>query len=66
MTYQHKNKKGQVYYLHGKKVTLRGSGKEQMIYFFARDIRKESLDEVPNGYMVKEIQRTGLPILKKK
>ncbi len=66
MAYTHKNKKGQTYYLHMQKVTLRGSGKEQTIYFFARDIRKGAIDEVPTGYKVKEIERTGLPILKKK
>lgn len=65
MTYTHKNKKGQTYYLHGRKVILRGSGKEQMIYFFARDERSGSLDAVPTGYKVKEIERTGLPVLAK-
>lgn len=66
MAYQYKNKKGQTYNLHSQKVKLRGSGKEQVIYFFARDVRSGAIDEIPAGYMVKEVERTGLPILKKK
>ncbi|MBI4004733.1 hypothetical protein HY358_01190 [Candidatus Roizmanbacteria bacterium] len=66
MAYEYMNKKGQQYYLHSKKVKLRGSGKEQMIYFFARDQRSGAVDSIPTGYMVKEVERTGLPILKKK
>jgi len=65
MAYSHKNSKGQIYYLHMKDVKLRGSGKVQRIYFFARDIRKESLEEVPTGYKVVENKKTGLPVLKK-
>lgn len=66
MTYEHVNKKGQKYYLHSKAVTLRGSGKKQTIYFFARDKRSGSMDQLPTGFMVKEVERTGLPILKRK
>jgi len=66
MTFSYKNKKGQTYYLHGKTVTLRGSGKKQTIYFFARDERSGSLDAVPAGYKVKEVVKTGLPLLAKK
>lgn len=64
MAYSFTNSKGVVYYLHYKDVTLRG-GKEQRIYFFARDVRDGSLDEVPAGYKVIETQRTGMPVLKK-
>jgi hypothetical protein len=66
MAYKHTNKKGTDYYLHSKAVKLRGSGKNQTIYFFARDVRSGSLDEVPAGYTVVENPRTGLPILKRK
>lgn len=48
-----------------KDVKLRGSGKTQRIYYFARDVRKESLDEVPKGYKVIENKKTGLPVLKR-
>ena len=50
--------------MHFKDVNLRG-GKKQRIYFFARDVRSGSLDQVPSGYKVMETQRTGMPVLKK-
>lgn len=65
MAYSHKSaKSGETYYLHNKVVTLRG-GRQQTIYFFARDVRDGSLDAVPDGYMVVENSRTGLPMLKR-
>jgi hypothetical protein len=64
MAYSHVNSKGQTYYLHSKDVTLKG-GRQQTIYFFARDIREGALDELPEGRIVIENTRTGLPILKK-
>ena len=64
MAYEFTNKKGVKYYLHYKDVNLKG-GRVQRIYFFARDIRAGSLDEVPAGYKVVETERTGMPILKK-
>lgn len=57
-------KSGKTYYLHHRKVTLRG-GREQTIYFFAQDVRDGSLDSVPAGYEVMENSRTGLPMLRK-
>lgn len=66
MAFEYKNKRGQIYQLYNRKVKLRGSGKEQTIYYFARDNRPGAMDGVPEGYMVKEAERTGLPILKKK
>jgi len=65
MAFTYKNSKGVTYYLHFKDVTLRG-GKKQRIYFFARDVRDGSLDEVPDGMEVMETKRTGMPVLKKK
>lgn len=64
MAFGYKNKKGVTYYLHFKDVTLRG-GRNQRIYFFARDVRTDSLDAVPAGYKVIETERTGMPVLKK-
>ncbi len=64
MAYSYTNSKGHTYYLHGKKVTLK-NGRQQQIYYFARDVRPEALDEVPAGYMVMETKRTGMPVLKK-
>ena len=65
MAYEKKNSKGQTYYLHSKDVTLRG-GRPQTIYFFAKEVKDGALDELPEGYMVMENERTGLPMLKKK
>jgi hypothetical protein len=57
-------KKGQTYYLHTREVTLK-NGRVQRIYFFARDIREGALEAVPEGYIVFETERTGMPVLKR-
>ncbi|MEK7460848.1 MAG: hypothetical protein AAB647_01370 [Patescibacteria group bacterium] len=65
MAYSVQSKKtGETYYLHMRNVTLRG-GRQQTIYFFARQVKDGALDELPGGYMVMENARTGLPMLKK-
>jgi hypothetical protein len=64
MAYEHRNKKGQTYYLHGKEVTLQ-NGRKQQIFYFAREPKAEALDAVPAGYRIEENERTGLPFLKK-
>ena len=65
MAYSHKNSKGQEYFLHTQEVTLKG-GRIQRIYYFSRAVKPQySLDAVPEGYMVSENSRTGLPLLKK-
>lgn len=64
--FAYENSKGQTYFLHTKVVTLKG-GREQKIFYFAREVNPEfALEEVPEGYMVSENKRTGLPLLKKK
>ena len=64
MAYAHTNSKGNTYYLHSKTTTLK-NGREQTIYFFAKDVRPDSaLDAVPEGRMVSE-SKNGLPVLKK-
>ncbi len=65
MAFNYKNSKGTDYYLHRREVTLRGSGRKQTIYFFAREEKEGVIEEVPAGYQVVENTRTGLPILKK-
>lgn len=65
MAYEYKNSKGVSYYLHSKNVSLKG-GRTQTIYYFARDVRPEALNEVPAGFQVVETAKTGMPILKKK
>lgn len=57
-------KSGQTYYLHSKDVILRG-GRQQTIYFFAREEKDGVLNSLPAGYEVMENSRTGLPMLRK-
>ncbi len=64
MAFSFTNKKGVQYFLHSKKVNLKG-GREQTIYYFAKDVRPGALDAVPAGYKVQETEKTGMPILKK-
>jgi hypothetical protein len=65
VAFTHKNSKGDTYFLHAKDVTLR-NGRVQRIYYFARAAKDgESLEAVPEGYVVGENQRTGLPFLSK-
>jgi hypothetical protein len=66
MAFTYKNKKGQDYFLHHTQVTLKGSGKKQNIYYFARKTGKDAIDALPEGYQVMEVEKTGLPVLKKK
>lgn len=63
MAYSHKNSKGVTYYLHGRMTTLKG-GRQQKIFFFAKEVKDGALDAVPAGYMVAET-KNGLPVLKK-
>jgi hypothetical protein len=64
MAYQFKNSKGNTYHLHSRTTTLR-NGREQRIFFFAKEVKDGAIDEVPEGYEVKETQN-GLPVLRKK
>jgi hypothetical protein len=63
MAYSYTNSRGNTYYLHKRDTTLK-NGRQQTIYFFARDVRDGAMDEVPSGYQVAE-SRNGLPVLKK-
>jgi hypothetical protein len=63
--YSFTNSKGVQYYLHSKMVVLRG-GKNQRIFFFAKDVRPDdAVQELPEGYEVSENLRNGFPTLKK-
>lgn len=63
--FSYTNSKGQTYYLHTKKVILRG-GKEQPIYFFAKEERPDfAMAALPDGYVVVENPRNGFLTLKK-
>ncbi len=59
------NSKGTTYYLHANKRTSK-SGKEIVMYFFAREERPDkAVAALPEGYELIEM-KTGLPALKKK
>jgi len=65
MAYSVQSKKtGETYYLYSKDVTLRG-GRQQTIYYFAREAKDNAMDYLPAGYTTMENERTGLPMLKK-
>ncbi len=63
MAYSFTNSKGVTYYLHTRRQAA-ASGKERVLYFFAKEVKDGSLDQVPSGYTVVEM-KTGLPVLKK-
>lgn len=67
MAYKHTNSKGVEYILHYKDVTLRG-GREQRIYFFAKEESTENgrvPTDLPEGYSVVENPRNGFLTIKK-
>lgn len=63
MAYAHTNSKGNTYYLHGRETTLK-NGTTRTLYFFAKEVKEDALDAVPEGYIVSE-SKNGLPVLKK-
>ncbi len=63
MAYTFKNSKSVTYYLHSKKALLRGG--ERQIFYFGKEMKDNAIDKIPDGYEVKESERTGLPVLKK-
>ncbi len=65
MSYAVQSKKsGKTFYLHSKDVILKG-GREQRIYYFAGTVKEGAMDALPEGFMVSENTRTGLPLLKR-
>lgn len=63
MAFEYTNSKDRTYYLHSQETTLKNGGK-QTIYFFRKEVKDGSVDEVPAGYHPIE-SRNGLPVLKK-
>ena len=63
MAYAFTNSKGVTYYLHNKKSTT-STGKERTLFYFSKEAKEGTLEEVPTGYEVVEM-KTGLPVLKK-
>lgn len=64
MAYTHTNSKGVKYFLNSKAVVLRG-GKEQTIYYFSKDERKEAMQAIPAGMSVNENPRNGFLTVKR-
>jgi hypothetical protein len=65
MSYSVASKKsGKTYFLHERRQKLKG-GQEVTLYFFAGQPGEGAIDAMPNGYIVSENERTGLPLLKK-
>ncbi len=62
MAYKYKNSKGYEYTLHAR--ITKNHGKEQPIYYFAREQKEGALDTVPEGYKIVE-NALGLPILQR-
>ena len=54
---------GRTYILHSRETTLR-NGRQQTLYFFAKEAKEGTLDAVPEGYEVSE-SKNGLPVLKR-
>lgn len=57
-------KSGKTFYLHGRPTKLRG-GKEIILYYFAGQPGEFAIDALPEGRVISENSKTGLPILKK-
>lgn len=55
-------KTGERYFLHAKRITLRG-GLVQTVYYFSRQVRTGALATMPPGYRMAINPRTGLPLL---
>ena len=60
------NTKGKQYFLHKKLVMLR-SKRGQTIYFFSTHFPNSAsdLDKIPEGFIVKENERSNMPFLKR-
>lgn len=66
MAFTQTNPKGVTYYLNSKKVVLRG-GKEQVIYYFSKDLRPDTaVDALPAGMEVNVNPRNGFMTVKRK
>jgi hypothetical protein len=66
MAFTQTNPKGVTYYLNSKTVTLRG-GKQQVIYYFSKDLRSDTaVDALPDGMEVNVNPRNGFMTVKRK
>ncbi len=65
MAYAYTNDKDKTYYLHARLLrNKQNPTPKDYLYFFAKTVRDDAIDEVPVGYVVSET-KNGLPVLKK-
>ena len=65
MAYTVQSKKtGKTYHLHARVQELKG-GRKVTLYYFAGAAGECALNALPEGYVVSENEKTGLPLLKK-
>lgn len=57
-------KSGKTYHLH-LKVQERKSGGKTNLYYFAGTVKEGAIDALPDGFVVFENSRTGLPMLRR-
>lgn len=58
MGFEHKNSRGEKYYLHSKEMK-----NKRVLFFFSK--KSDDSVELPQGYKIIENPKTGLPMLKK-
>lgn len=62
MAFSYKNSRGDTYFLHERKTGKNGTGK---LFYFAKERKENSVENLPSGYKVAENQKTGMPVIKK-
>lgn len=64
MPYSVQSKKtGTTYFLHARETESRGG--KRLLHFFAKEVKDGAVDALPEGYIVTESEKTGLPLLKR-
>lgn len=64
MAYMVESKKtGTKYYLHSRETESRGG--KRRLFFFSKEEKDGAVDQLPEGYVVMESAKTGMPMLKK-
>ncbi len=64
MPYSVQSKKtGTTYFLHARETESRGG--KRLLHFFAKEVKEGVIDALPEGYVVTESEKTGLPLLKR-
>lgn len=65
MAYACTNERDKTYYLHARlQRDQPDPAPQDYLYFFAKTVRDDAIDELPAGYVVSET-KNGLPVMKK-